>query len=300
MTIAELHGKLAPDRPRGVSDRMEDLLTSDVFGSLKYAGWNASFEDWISGADKVFDGTDHLELNSVIRGIEPKALHFAFWPKLSNHRESDLALLIEADRSLLILVEAKYLSGMSDWEGDAETDEYGRTGNQIADQVCSLATMSDQQILAWFTDESGVPLKISGTLHRVHILVTSHLGLPMEEYRLAKSRFTQTSPVACYWLSWGALAECLQRNKNRAQGSTRLILTDLYALLKKKGLDPFAGFGSGLALWIPASGSFWREKWWSMTPALANCSGSFWTTTLWDFDIPSSYPSPAFFERGSQ
>ncbi len=37
MTIAELHGKLAPGRPAGY-EYMEDLLTSDVFGTMRYAG----------------------------------------------------------------------------------------------------------------------------------------------------------------------------------------------------------------------------------------------------------------------
>ena len=46
MTIAELHGKLSPERPQGVNERMEDLLTSDVFGTMKYAGWENGFIDW--------------------------------------------------------------------------------------------------------------------------------------------------------------------------------------------------------------------------------------------------------------
>ncbi len=47
MTIAELHGKLSSSNPNGVNDRMEDLLTSDVFGAMKYAGWENGFIDWL-------------------------------------------------------------------------------------------------------------------------------------------------------------------------------------------------------------------------------------------------------------
>ena len=47
MTIAELHGKLSPDRPDRCNDRMEDLLLSDVFGTMKYAGWENGFLDWL-------------------------------------------------------------------------------------------------------------------------------------------------------------------------------------------------------------------------------------------------------------
>ena len=39
MTIAELHGKISPHRSQVLHDRVEDLLTSDIFGSMKYARW---------------------------------------------------------------------------------------------------------------------------------------------------------------------------------------------------------------------------------------------------------------------
>ncbi len=47
MTIAELHGKLSSTRPASINDRLEDLLTSDVFGTMKYAGWENGFLNWI-------------------------------------------------------------------------------------------------------------------------------------------------------------------------------------------------------------------------------------------------------------
>ena len=50
MTIAELHGKLSPNRPNGCNDRMEDLLTSDVFSTMKYAGWQCGFLDWLKSS----------------------------------------------------------------------------------------------------------------------------------------------------------------------------------------------------------------------------------------------------------
>jgi len=63
-------------------------------------------------------------------------VEYSFWPKLKNNREPDVALLFHFDSEvfLLILVEAKYFSGISDWEGDEEANPYGLAGNQIADQ----------------------------------------------------------------------------------------------------------------------------------------------------------------------
>lgn len=50
MTIAELHGKLSSSSPESITDRMEDLLTSDVFGTMKYAGVDCGFLDWLHTA----------------------------------------------------------------------------------------------------------------------------------------------------------------------------------------------------------------------------------------------------------
>jgi hypothetical protein len=48
MTIAELHGKLAEGRTTGY-EYMEDLLTSDIFGTMRYARWECGFAGWRLG-----------------------------------------------------------------------------------------------------------------------------------------------------------------------------------------------------------------------------------------------------------
>ena len=46
MSIVEIHGKLSAEAHEG----LEDLLTSDVFGTMLYAGWQPAFHAWMSEA----------------------------------------------------------------------------------------------------------------------------------------------------------------------------------------------------------------------------------------------------------
>jgi len=72
MTIAELHGKLNPERPAGAHERMEDLLTSDVFGTMKYVGWQYGFMNWLRSAqspDGKYYAADVLPANDVLRCV---------------------------------------------------------------------------------------------------------------------------------------------------------------------------------------------------------------------------------------
>jgi hypothetical protein len=129
--MAEIHGKLSPEHPESISERSEDLLTSSVFTGFRYVGWRCGLIDWLGESEPVWSAGPSPWAGEI------RHVGFCFWPWLDIHREPDLALLIlYQDRpALLALVEVKYLSGMSDWEPDERVDEYGRTGNQIADQI---------------------------------------------------------------------------------------------------------------------------------------------------------------------
>jgi len=140
MTIAELHGKLNPERPQGISERMEDLLTSDVFGTMRYAGWDNGFIDWIKKAEAAPVSPAAPSISSLFGNSGVSQVYYKFWPLLSNGREPDLALLVmfEGQDFLLIVVEAKYFSGTSDWDNEEWGKQHNLTGSQLVDQVLVL------------------------------------------------------------------------------------------------------------------------------------------------------------------
>jgi len=281
MTIAELHGKLAEGRTSGY-EYMEDLLTSDVFGTMRYAGWECGFLDWLLRAQAAPVGPLPPPIESVLRPSALLEVEYRFWPRLSNGREPDLALLLRYDSgpAVLVVVEAKYLSGMSDYESDAPQDEDARTGNQILDQIRGMEKMSSHELLEWFGDDTVSPDELT-EVRRIHFLVTAHSALPADVYKCSVGK-RQLAWPPCYWLSWLSLADCLEPYLGQLQGGTKALIADLYRLLDRKDLVRFRGFRP--LAWRPAANapSFWHERWWGEAPWWDACSApSFWHTRWW-------------------
>ena len=282
MTIAELHGKLAPDKPNGVHDRMEDLLTSDVFGTMKYTGWQHGFLDWLLLAEPAPIEPAPPPISTYLVPERTTQVGYRFWPTLRNKREADVGLLFcfEERDPLLILIEAKYKSGTSDWEGEEQSDPYGLTGNQIADQVRGLSQMTSHELLDLFQSASAIrELNGSSSIQKLHLFVTMHTVLPVGDYELSKKKLSGPWPLPAYWLSWTSLAECLRDHLHASDRWVRELIGDLYRLLHRKALVPFTGFN--MEPWHSSSSqsSFWREDWWSYPPLVVGEYESFWKTS---------------------
>ena len=279
MTIAELHGKLSPERITGANERMEDLLTSDVFGTMKYAGWQHGFLDWLLQAEPapIYPSPPPIK-NYLLQG-EIKCLEYSFWPRLKNNREPDLALLIcfETGNFLLILVEAKYFSGTSDWESDEEVNPLGLTGNQIADQVQGIKAMAERDIFKWFEPSEAIQnLNIDTRINKIHLFLTIHTILPNDDYEYAGKHISGSWPVDSYWLSWKSLAKCVKVPLGQKNKGTKALLKDMGDLLKRKCLIPFNGFSMEPWRTIHEKPGFWIEKWWELRPLILDKYRSFW------------------------
>ena len=282
MTIAELHGKLSPDKPMGVSERMEDLLTSDVFGTMKYAGWDKGFIDWIKKAEVAPISPIQDPISKIFSTNRITNVAYKFWPILSNGREPDLAMLIhfENQRLLLIIIEAKYFSGTSDWNDDDKVGHKGLTGIQITDQIIGLANMSSKKLLEWFYLPDDNDIIISETdITKIHLFVTMNSVLPVLDYEKAAKKLKETLPVLTYWLSWSSLAECLVKYLDQKDDGKQELLMDLYLLLKRKGLVPFYGFNLIHFRLLCSSPSFWRETYWSIKKLNIPTYQSFYSTS---------------------
>jgi hypothetical protein len=266
MTIAEIHGKLSPDRPKGAHERMEDLLTSDVFSTMKYAGWHKGFMNWLLKAEPAPIIPSPKPISDYLLKSKIVDIKYSFWPKLANNREPDVALLLcfDSDEYLLVLIEAKYFSGTSNWEGDQDDDQYGRTGNQIADQVTGLIHMYNEDLLKWFPETTYHPNRYKG-MQKIHLFITMNYSLPDDEYEYAKNHFKGNCAVECYWLSWRKLAKLLEKScrETSAKGSDPM-LSDLYELLQYKDLVSFEGFSFTHWQSPECAHTFWNESWWNL------------------------------------
>lgn len=90
MYLAELHGKLSPK-----TERMEDILTSNVFSFFKYS-------------DRIVFLRQYLNmLGFSVSNDEANEAEFAFWPRFEENTEPDLVIRVG---KYYILIEAKYFS----------------------------------------------------------------------------------------------------------------------------------------------------------------------------------------------
>lgn len=91
MYLAELHGKLSSR-----VERMEDVLTSNVFSFFKYSNRDIFLKKYLN----------KLGFNVSIR--EAEEAEFRFWPVFEDGTEPDLVIIVG---NYYLLVEAKYFSG---------------------------------------------------------------------------------------------------------------------------------------------------------------------------------------------
>ena len=228
MTVAEIHGKIS-ETGTNLSERMEDLLTSNVFGSLRYLPAETALLPFLRTARSVRGESLQLEAGFV-------RTHSAFWPWLSspgrNPCEPDLMLGLETEdrRVHLLLVEAKYHAGLS-----SEEDERDEPTNQLAKELDNLSAVSPA-VLGWNPE-----LRVAS---RTLLFVTADMGMPRVDMQRALDEFVRKRKEQgdIFWTSWRFLSSILENAlKTESDPGRVAVLEDMLALLLRKGLTMFRG-----------------------------------------------------------
>ncbi len=107
MYLAELHGKL----PSKI-ERMEDILTSNVFSFFKYSTREIFLRGYLN------------KLGFNISNKEAIEAEFMFWPRFEENTEPDLVLIVG---NYYLLIEAKYFSGFA--------EETNKTKSQLLREI---------------------------------------------------------------------------------------------------------------------------------------------------------------------
>lgn len=250
MTIAEVKGKVSQSRGN-ISDRMEDLLTSDVFSTCRYLPAATLLMPWMRTAR-------NLNGKKLAHRLPPLATEpaYSFWPMLGR-REPDLLITLPGGRSgkhlTLLLVEAKYLSGKS-WAGGELEEAEEASSDQLADEFLEL------------TGTSVAAHAGSSLCDRIVLYVTAHRSIPKEEpgESVTKIPSSRGGAVAgkrdIYWMSWVELPSVIKRAmRTVVDAHQRLLLEDLLALLRRKGLVHFGGYGDLRDIIAGESPAFYRH-----------------------------------------
>ncbi|MEA3318677.1 MAG: hypothetical protein U9Q88_01535 [Bacillota bacterium] len=225
MLQAELNGKI----PSSLINS-EDLLTSSVFGTIRYFSSPAFINNIIKQAI-------NMQGENVDIDILPDSLQYHFWPRLENC-EPDLIISIQdfSKKVYLICIEAKYFSGKSSYENETleleERHNYHR--DQLAREFEDLCRESTLGILSIKQDSMVKPLLIY--LTNDSYMPTKEL---MESYKAIRQPNVNLTDL--YWLSWKSIYNVLQRSVAKTVQDT-ILLNDLMDLFIRKNLASFGGF----------------------------------------------------------
>ena len=237
MIQALLKGKLSADQ-----ENMEDILTSNVFGLLRYLPPEHGLLPFLAHASS-HDGRK-LEMPVPIPDVE---VDTEFWPPLAEQGctrcEPDVLIRIAWPppdcRRFLVLVEAKYLSGKSSEAEESSTEPCDQLAKEWGN-VESLARREGRE--------------------PVLVYLTAAFGRPVEDIlRAAENHHRKTNrtslPFTCYWLSWRHLALVAESRADLDSSATAsYILEDLGEMLNRFDLVFFGGFSPH----EPVSAMAWR------------------------------------------
>jgi hypothetical protein len=252
---AELHGKLG-DRGANANERLEDLLTSNVLGTLRYLPIGLGFAQVLARAQSianpgVLDALP-IDLATLVEG----KLHF--WPRAPGVGECD-ALLVMRDCSgsfHALLIEAKYHSGKSSTATEEEDlgGAESRAHDQLARYLVALAAGE-------FEQTKSLALASRGLLY-----LTAHAAMPvneLEESRVGAQARGVNDPL--YWLSWRDITRALRPLRGQGEQENQCAISDILDLLERRGLIPFRGVRAPPFSALP-TGYRRRPNRWCVTP----------------------------------
>lgn len=212
--IAETHGKIS-STGSNLTDRMEDKLTGDFFGHLRYLPFHMGLKKVLFNA-KTLNEDDSKRLVQKLMGIKDNGFigdKIKFW---LHHEIAELDLQIELD-NLFIGVEVKYNSGLS------SEDQLERE----LEVINSLGNSAKQKVLLFISRGSGLLEAIE-----------SVKKLKMDREKLLDG-------IIFAYISWEDIHEIFDTlDLKEYTEYEKLIANDIRKLLTYKGFDKFKDFYS--------------------------------------------------------
>ena len=220
MIQALIHGKLSREQ-----ENMEDILTSNVFGALRYNQSHDILLRFLKHA-RTPSGKSLLEGADTIASVE-----YIFWPSYADCDEAhfcqpDLELrMVLKDRSKhRLFIEAKFNSGKSSLDEEAEDREE-------ADEPIQESPRSRDQL----AKEWAQLVRIVGDdedHHAALIYLTADTAPPLselEESAQAAERVRKNSTLQfeCFWLSWRHLYSVLKSDHGPVEADLLKMLDHL-------------------------------------------------------------------------
>lgn len=214
--LAEVYGKISRTGSN-LSERLEDELTGNVFGTLRYISFSEGLQQILQNA--IFPS----DIKETIKQIhlDEWSSHIQFWPY---DTEGELDVYLEFD-DVAIGIEVKYHSGLSSDDGadysdvDDEENETKNSSHQLQREtrIISRKGAGKQKILIFIAD----------AMSCVDVYAD-----------VQKRKLLCKTDVAFGYISWQSFLREL-RNLKFDNYFNNVMVNDLIALLVKKRFEHF-------------------------------------------------------------
>ena len=216
--VEEFYGKISRSGSN-LSDNLEDKLTGDFFGTLRYMDFYDGLQPILCGALRKSEKQQETSQDAIqlLKNVNCTNIrdeeHIKFWPK---HDLGELDVLLDFD-NCCIGIEVKFQSGLS------SDDQLIRE----AEILCDLAK-----------DKAKILLFIAGH------------GSCISVYHKYKDIIRKD--VCFVFVSWEDILQSMKDLLSGGKGSKytfgqRLMISDLVRLLTRKGFDTFLSMTNGIS-----------------------------------------------------
>lgn len=214
--ISEIKGKIS-STGSNLSDRLEDKLTGDFFGALRYL----PFEQGLKGIleqvkfDKPNQKTAWNTLLNQHLGFE---LEYNFWPQ---HSKGEIDLLLKFEDTL-VGIEVKYKSGISS-QDEGEIVRYDESFHQLSRYSHMLEDIANGR--------------------KAYLIFLAPFSIQHIVQQQLEVKYNVSSSVEIGFVNWEDIHTKLGlMRKSVLVKPQEYILIDTEALLEVKGLKRFMGF----------------------------------------------------------
>ena len=217
--VEEFYGKISRSGSN-LSDSLEDKLTGDFFGILRYMDFCDGLQPILCGALRKSE-KQQAESQAAIQRIENvnctnirDGEHIKFWPK---HALGELDVLLEFD-NCYIGIEVKFKSGLS----------------------------SDDQLIR----EANILCDLPKDKKKILLFIAKHESC-LSIYRKYKKDMSKHG-VHFVFASWEDILQSMKDILHGGKGSNytfgqKLMISDLVRLLTRKGFDTFLSMTNGIS-----------------------------------------------------
>ena len=217
--VEEFYGKISRSGSN-LSDNLEDKLTGDFFGTLRYLDFCDGLQPILCGALRISEKQQETSQTAIqlIENVNCTNIrdeeHIKFWPK---HDRGELDVLLDFD-NCCVGIEVKLNSGLS------SDDQLIRE----AEILCDLAEDKEKILLFIAGHESCV------SVYRAYKAVIRKQG------------------VCFVFASWEDILQSMKDllnggDESKYTSGQRLMISDLVKLLTRKGFDTFLSMTNGIS-----------------------------------------------------